>query len=100
MPEASEISVDALRITAADDRSLETTPIVIEPSGPWPSIDLRELWAFRGLFFFLVWRDVKVRYAQTVLGAGWAILQPVLSTVIFTIIFGRLARIPSDGVPY
>jgi lipopolysaccharide transport system permease protein len=74
--------------------------LVIEPVGRWPRIDLRELWRYRGLFFFLVWRDVKVRYAQTVLGAAWAILQPVLSMVIFTVIFGRFARIPSDGVPY
>ena len=74
--------------------------LVIEPSGRWPKIDFRELWAYRGLFFFLVWRDVKVRYAQTVLGAGWAILQPVLTMVVFTIIFGNFAKIPSDGVPY
>ncbi len=74
--------------------------IVIEPAGRWPRLDLRELWAYRGLFFFLVWRDIKVRYAQTVLGAGWAVLQPVLTMVVFTIIFGRFAGIPSDGVPY
>jgi lipopolysaccharide transport system permease protein len=74
--------------------------LVIEPAGRWPRIDLRELWAYRGLFFFLVWRDVKVRYAQTVLGAGWAILQPVLTMLVFTVIFGRFASIPSDGVPY
>lgn len=74
--------------------------LVIEPAGRWPRIDLRELWAYRGLFFFLVWRDVKVRYAQTVLGAGWAILQPVLTMLVFTVIFGRFANIPSDGVPY
>jgi lipopolysaccharide transport system permease protein len=74
--------------------------LVIEPTGRWPRIDLRELWAYRGLFFFLVWRDVKVRYAQTVLGAGWAILQPVLTMLVFTVIFGRFANIPSDGVPY
>src|SRR5665213_799137 len=66
----------------------------------WTSIDMGELWAYRGLLFFLVWRDIKVRYAQTVMGAGWAILQPVLMTVVFTVIFGRFAKIPSDGVPY
>jgi lipopolysaccharide transport system permease protein len=65
-----------------------------------PVLDLRELWAYRGLFGFLVWRDIKVRYAQTVLGAGWAILQPVLTMVVFTVIFGNFANIPSDGVPY
>jgi lipopolysaccharide transport system permease protein len=74
--------------------------LVIAPSGAWPRVDLGELWAYRGLFFFLVWRDVKVRYAQTVLGAGWAVLQPVLTMVVFTVIFGRLASMPSDGVPY
>jgi lipopolysaccharide transport system permease protein len=74
--------------------------LVIEPVGRWPKVDLRELWAYRGLFGFLVWRDIKVRYAQTVLGAGWAILQPVLTMLVFTVIFGGFAKIPSDGVPY
>jgi lipopolysaccharide transport system permease protein len=72
----------------------------LEAREGWPRIDYRELWAYRGLFFFLVWRDVKVRYAQTVLGAGWAIIQPVMTMVVFTIIFGNIAQIPSDGVPY
>lgn len=66
------------------------------PKSAW----LAELWQYRELLWFLAWRDIKVRYKQTVLGAGWAILQPVLTTVVFTIFFGRLARIPSDGVPY
>ena len=74
--------------------------LLIQPSVRWPRVDLAELWDYRGLFFFLVWRDIKVRYAQTVLGAGWAILQPVLTMVVFTVIFGRFAQIPSDGVPY
>jgi lipopolysaccharide transport system permease protein len=74
--------------------------LVIEPSGRFPRIGLRELWAYRGLFWFLVWRDVKVRYAQTVLGAAWAVVQPVLTMAIFAVIFGAFARIPSDGVPY
>lgn len=78
----------------------EARVLVIEPAGRWPTIDLRELWAYRGLFTFLVWRDVKVRYAQTVLGAGWAILQPVLTMLVFTVIFGTFAGIPSDGAPY
>lgn len=81
-------------------REREEPTVIIEPSGPWPRIDLRELWAYRNLFLFLVWRDIKVRYAQTVLGAGWAILQPVLTMVVFTVIFGNFAKIPSDGVPY
>lgn len=78
----------------------QVSTLVIEPSGRFPRLDLRELWAYRGLFFFLVWRDIKVRYAQTVLGAGWAILQPLLTMAVFTVIFGLLVRVPSDGVPY
>lgn len=74
--------------------------LVIEPSRRFPRLGARELWAYRGLFWFLVWRDVKVRYAQTALGAAWAVLQPVLTMVIFTVIFGRFARMPSGGVPY
>lgn len=62
--------------------------------------DLRELWEYRSLFRFLVWRDIRVRYAQTVLGAGWAILQPILTMIVFTMIFGKLAKLPSDGAPY
>lgn len=74
--------------------------LVIQPAGRWPKIDLHEIWAYRELFFFLVWRDIKVRYAQTVLGALWAILQPVLTMIVFTVIFGLFAKIPSDGIPY
>jgi len=74
--------------------------IKIVPAGRWPQIDLPELWAYRELLLFLVWRDVKVRYAQTVLGAGWVILQPILTMAVFTVVFGKLARIPSDGIPY
>jgi lipopolysaccharide transport system permease protein len=73
---------------------------LIEPAGAWSRIDLPELWRYRQLLLFLVWRDLKVRYAQTVLGVGWAVLQPVLATLIFTVIFGRFAGIPSDGLPY
>lgn len=72
----------------------------VEPAGAWPGFDWPELWRYRGLLGFLVWREIKVRYAQTVLGAAWAVLQPLLSTVVFTVIFGRFARLPSDGVPY
>lgn len=77
-----------------------TPTLIIEPSDRFPRIDLPELWAYRGLFFFLVWRDIKVRYAQTVLGAGWAVLQPVLTMLVFTVVFGVLVQVPSDGVPY
>lgn len=72
----------------------------IEPSHGWVSLQLRELWRFRELLYFLTWRDIKVRYKQTVLGVLWAIIQPVISMVIFTFIFGRVARLGPDGIPY
>src|SRR5215831_15006233 len=73
---------------------------VIEPIHGWRSLDLRELWAYRELLFVLTMRDIKVRYKQTVLGAAWAILQPFMTMVVFTIFFGHLANMPSDGYPY
>src|SRR6267378_2885790 len=76
-------------------------PLVsIRPGGGWVALNLRELWAHRELLYFLTWRDVKVRYKQTVLGAAWAIIQPLFTMLIFTIFFGRLAQVPSDGIPY
>ena len=74
--------------------------MVIEPSKGFLDLDLWALWEYRELFFFLVWRDVKARYAQSILGFGWAIIQPVFSMLVFTVIFGNLAKISSDGVPY
>lgn len=89
-------------------RNLENIPAVsddpfhthIEPSNGWIPIDLRELWTYRELLFFFVWRDLKVRYKQTIMGVSWAIIQPLLTMVIFSLFFGRLAKIPSDGLPY
>ena len=79
----------------------ETAPIVvIKPSRGWASLQLRALWEYRELLYFLTWRDIKVRYRQTVLGAAWAILQPFIAMVVFTVIFGHLARLPSEGIPY
>ena len=76
-------------------------PVVrIQPSTGWVSLELGELWRYRELLYFLVWRDVKVRYKQTVLGVGWAILQPVATMIVFSLFFGGLAGMPSDGVPY
>jgi len=76
-------------------------PVIrIEPSRGWISLRLYELWEYRELLYFLVWRDVKVRYKQTVIGVGWAVLQPVITMIVFTAIFGRFAKIPSDGLPY
>jgi lipopolysaccharide transport system permease protein len=76
------------------------TPLIIRPSRGWISLNLREVWGYHELLYFLVWRDVKVRYKQTALGAAWAILQPLLTMVVFTIFFGRLSGIGSEGVPY
>ena len=73
---------------------------VIEPRSGWVPIGWRELWEYRELLGFLVWRDVKVRYKQTVLGAAWAVIQPLMTMVMFTLLFGRLAKMPSDGLPY
>ncbi len=78
----------------------DVPPLIIRPSTGWVSLRLRELWEYRELLYFLAWRDVKVRYKQTALGAAWAILQPVFAMLVFSIVFGRLAKIPSDGVPY
>lgn len=72
----------------------------IEPSKGWVSLKLRELWEYRELLYFLTWRDIKVRYKQTVLGAAWAIIQPFFTMVVFSLFFGNLAKIPSDGIPY
>ena len=81
--------------------TVEALPkIVIEPSRGWFSLHLNELWQYRELLYFLAWRDIKVRYKQTVLGAAWAIIQPFLTMVVFTLFFGKLAKIPSEGVPY
>lgn len=73
---------------------------VYEPSRGWLSLRLREVWEYRELLVFLTWRDIKVRYAQAVLGATWAILQPLLTMVIFSVVFGNFAKLPSDGIPY
>jgi lipopolysaccharide transport system permease protein len=74
--------------------------LVIEPTRGFVRLNLREVWAYRELLYFLVWRDVKVRYKQTALGAAWAILQPVMTMLVFSVFFGRLAKMPSDGIPY
>jgi lipopolysaccharide transport system permease protein len=74
--------------------------IRIEPIHGWASLQLWELWKFRELLFFLTWRDIKVRYKQTIFGASWAIIQPFFSMVVFSLFFGRLAQVPSDGIPY
>jgi lipopolysaccharide transport system permease protein len=80
---------------------MNTEPlVVIQPARNWRLVSLKDLWAYRELLFFLTWRDVKVRYKQTALGAAWAILQPLFMMIIFTIFFGRLAGVDSAGIPY
>ncbi|MBE0426184.1 MAG: ABC transporter permease [Nitrospirae bacterium] len=80
---------------------LSEIPVIrIQPSSGWVSLKIQELWEYRELLYFLIWRDIKVRYKQTVLGASWAIIQPFFTMVVFSLFFGRLAKIPSDGIPY
>ena len=79
---------------------LHTPRLRIAPSRGWVSLKLSELWEYRELLYFLVWRDIKVRYKQTALGASWAIIQPFMTMVVFSLFFGHLARMPSDGLPY
>lgn len=78
----------------------EMPRIVIQPSSGWRALNLQELWEYRELIYFLCWREIQVRYKQTVLGAAWAIIQPFFTMVVFSLFFGKLAQIPSDGIPY
>ena len=80
--------------------SSDTPIVIVKPSKGWTSLKLDELWEYRELLYFLTWRDIKVRYKQTVLGAAWAIIQPFFTMVVFSLFFGKLAKIPSDGIPY
>jgi lipopolysaccharide transport system permease protein len=82
------------------DRAADVPVTVIEPRSGWRLVDWRELLTYRDLFRFLVWREVKVRYAQSAIGIGWAVIQPVFSMIVFTIVFGKLANVSSDGAPY
>lgn len=78
----------------------EKIQVMIEPTKGWKMINIKELLLYRELIFFLTWRDLKVRYKQTLLGVAWAVIQPVMTMVVFSIFFGGLARVPSDGIPY
>lgn len=90
----------AATATGAAPEMAGRTVLRIAPSSGWVSLKLGELWEYRELLLFLVWRDIKVRYKQTVLGAAWAIIQPLFTMLVFSLFFGRLAKIPSDGIPY
>src|SRR3984893_630880 len=86
--------------TALTPAAVTQAPLRIAPSGRRFSIRLRELWEYRELLYFFVWRDVKIRYKQTAIGAAWAVLQPFLTMVVFSLFFGRLAKLPANGLPY
>lgn len=86
--------------TAEDVLKTKRPKLILEPSRGWTSLQLKELWEYRELLYFLIWRDVKVRYKQTVLGAAWAVIQPVFTMLVFSLFFGKLGKIPSDGIPY
>jgi len=86
--------------SASISAEVEAPVTIIRPSKGWVSLKLRDLWHYRELLYFLIWRDIKVRYKQTVLGAAWAIIQPFFTMVVFSLFFGRLAKVPSDGIPY
>jgi lipopolysaccharide transport system permease protein len=98
----------ALNFTEDEENDMEfaaaNTPkkptVVISPRKGLFQLDLKSVWQYREMFYFLVWRDVIIRFKQTVIGGAWVILQPVITMVIFTLIFGNLAKIPSDGIPY
>ena len=87
-------------IWAATSFSAGSSILRIDASEHWTALNMKELWEFKELLYFFVWRDIKVRYKQTILGAAWAVLQPLVTMIVFTVIFGRLAQVPSDGLPY
>ncbi len=82
------------------EANIRSSPLLICPASAWALPNLAELWEHRELLYFLTWRDIKVRYKQTVLGAAWAVIQPLGMMLVFTIVFGHLVGVPSDGLPY
>lgn len=100
----SAASLKGLPIETVFNQSQTSLPdkplVVMVPGDSWAALNLRELWLYREVFYFLIWRDVKVRYKQTVLGVLWVVTQPLLTTLIFTVFFGMLVRVPSGNVPY
>jgi lipopolysaccharide transport system permease protein len=91
---------ELLKVEGSGSDSQEIPYFEIRPTTGWLSLDLRELWAYRELVYFLAWREIKVRYKQTAIGVAWAVLQPLAMMVVFTIFFGKLASMPSEGIPY
>jgi lipopolysaccharide transport system permease protein len=95
------MSTEALeRATSRMPPASDVSTTVIEPSSTWSALHLGELWKSRELIYFLMWRDIKVRYKQTAIGAGWAVLQPLITVLIFSLLLGRYAHLPTGGVPY
>ena len=93
--------MSVLESEVSQARAIGAVPVrVIEPSRGWVAFDFKELWDYRELLYFLIWRDVKVKYKQTIIGAGWAILQPLITMIVFTLVFKKIADIPSDNIPY
>ena len=78
----------------------EPATIYIKPSKGLAALNLRDLWVYRELVYFMIWRDIKVRYKQTMLGMAWAVIQPVMTMLVFTFLFGKVAKLPTDGIPY
>jgi len=95
-----EVAISESPFPLSPPASATVPTLRIAPSKGWVPLKLSELWEYRELLYFLVWRDIKVRYKQTALGASWAIIQPFFTMVVFSLFFGRLARMPSDGIPY
>jgi lipopolysaccharide transport system permease protein len=92
------VSIKALN--KEQEEKADTMLTLIQPEKGWSALNLRDLWRYRELIYFMTWRDLKVRYKQTLLGASWAILRPFLTMIVFSIFFGNLAKVPSDGIPY
>ncbi len=101
LEELSKVQMNESEVEVSSTYQLPEKPlVVIKPSKSWVALNLRDLWHYRDLLYILTERDIKVRYKQTILGALWAIIQPLFTMIIFTIFFGRLAGMPSDGIPY
>ncbi len=95
-----QVDQQAALTTSPPVRADDVPMMRLQPSKGWVSLKLRELWEYRELLYFLTWRDIKVRYKQTVLGIAWAVIQPFFTMVVFSLFFGKLAQMPSDGIPY
>ncbi len=85
---------------SSSEQQVDSIPVILKPSSGFVPLNLRDIWKYRELLYFLTWRDIKVRYKQTFLGMAWAVVQPFFMMLIFTVFFGRLAKVSSDGLPY